>query len=391
MEWYPKWRRLGVTFGLALALAACDKPADSGVQPEFGVAETGWERTAFDVYSQNLYLGGSTSSLFDPAVIADPLALVAAVGAFWEDVQASDVVARMGEIADEIGRRNPEVVGVQEALQFVAVDLTGAVPPVVIDLLGALEAQIGARGLPYELVVAQETTSSQLPLSIALTEAGPQITSALLFKDRVAVLRRTDVDVTDVESDTYTFDVPVIPNQVHIKRGWARVSVEHEGMTHHFVNTHLETQAVRPVNEAQGAELLGIVAGLEGVTIVAGDLNSDAAASEGAPSYTQTYENFIASGFADMWEISPHSRRDPGFTCCQADDLRNATSDLDERIDFVLVRSSEGPIPGEDNRRGHFRLDVVGDRPSDMTAGGLWPSDHAGLSGSIRNADGTDD
>ena len=376
---------------LACGVAACDTPNQTEVELDPSAAVTGWERTAFDVYSQNLYLGGSTAPRFNPAVIANDSALLAAVQDFWEDVQASDVTERMGEIADEIALRNPEVVGLQEAFQFVAVDFVGGGPPVVIDFLRALEAQIAARGLPYELVIEQEATSSQLPLDAVMTEGGLQFTAVLMFTDRIAILRRTDVNVTGTASDKYAAFVPVIPNQVHVERAWARASVDHDGQTHHFVTTHLEVQALRPINEAQGAELIGIVTGLEGVTIVAGDLNSDAAATEGAPSYTLTYENFLAAGFADMWDLAPRSRREPGYTCCQADDLRNTTSELDERIDFVLVRSSEGPIPGADNRRGHFRMDVVGDRPSDMTAGGLWPSDHAGLAGSIRNADGTDD
>jgi endonuclease/exonuclease/phosphatase family metal-dependent hydrolase len=388
MHFSPIPRRLSTTIlALAAALAACDESPDTGVEPQFAAHETGWERTAFDVYSQNLYLGGDTGPLFDPDVVGDPVALVTAVGAFWNDVQQSDVAARMDAIAEHIARRNPEVVGLQEALHFVTLGPTlqpdgqGS-----IDFLGALEQAISDRGLPYEVATHQPTTSSALPLAIDFTTG--QVTRYLGFTDRLVILRRADVAVTASGGGTYAFFIPVAPG-VDVKRGWTRVSVNHDGTPHHFVNTHLETQAARPINEAQGQELLGIVSGLEGVTLVAGDLNSDAEATEGDPSYTRTYENFIDSGFADLWELSPRSGQEPGFTCCQDNDLRNVTSVLDERIDFVLVRSSGGPIPGEGARRGHFRLDVLGDGPADMTASGLWPSDHAGLSGSVRNADGT--
>jgi hypothetical protein len=55
------------------------------------------------------------------------------------------------------------------------------------------------------------------------------------------------------------------------------------------------------------------------------------------------------------------------------------TPELDERIDFVLLRSpaGDGEVSGE--RRGWVNMDIVGMRPADMTADGLWPSDHAGL------------
>jgi endonuclease/exonuclease/phosphatase family metal-dependent hydrolase len=375
-------------FALLAAVAACDTPSDTVLEPDFGVV-TGWEPSAFDVFSQNLFLGGDTGPLFDPAVIADPVALFQAVNGFWADVQDSDVQGRMAEIADEIGRQNPEVVGVQEALQFVTLDASfqfnGAG---FIDLLAELQGAIDARGLPYETVVVQPTTSSALPLTIDFTTG--QVTEYLGFTDRVAILKRSDVEVTDMASSVYIAAIPLAPG-VDIKRGWARVTVDHEGTPHHFLTTHLETQGVRPVHDGQAFELLNaVVPGLDGITIVSGDLNSDAAAQEGDASWTPTYGNFIAAGFADLWELAPHSRRDHGFTCCQDPNLRNESSELDERIDFVLVRSSDGPIPGPGLMRGHFRADVVGDRARDRTMSGLWPADHAGLVGSIR-AEGSND
>ncbi|MDH3208657.1 MAG: hypothetical protein OEO79_18810, partial [Gemmatimonadota bacterium] len=372
MSRYP-FRAAAAMVALLLAgLTACDTPQDDPVAPTFGV-NGGWERSAFEVYSQNLFLGGDTGPLFDPAVISDPVALFQAVNGFWADVQQSDVQARMGEIADDIATHNPEVVGVQEALQFVTLD--GSFQPNgagFIDLLAALQGAIAAQSLPYEMVVVQPTTSSALPLTIDFSTG--QVTEYLGFTDRVAILKRTDVTVTDYASSVFVAAIPLAPG-VDIKRGWARVTVDHEGAPHHFITTHLETQGVRPVHDGQAVELLNaVVAGLDGLTIVSGDLNSDAAATEGDPSWTPTYGNFIAAGFADLWELAPHSRRDAGYTCCQDPTLQNEASELDERIDFVLVRSSDGPIPGPGLSRGHYRADVVNDRPSERTTSGLWPS-----------------
>jgi len=379
----------GMVLALVAAVAACDSPSETAVAPDFAV--TGWERTSFDVYSQNLFLGGDTGPLFNPAVISNPVALIGAVNTFWDDVGDSEVTARMAEIADEIGRQNPEVVGVQEALQFVT--LNASFQPDgggYVDLLAALQGAIAAKGLPYELAVAQATTSSALPMAIDFTATPPQVTRYLGFTDRVAVFKRTDVTVTDQASSTYAAAIPLAPG-VDIKRGWIRLTVEHEGVAHHFVNTHLETQGVRPVHDGQAFELMNVVlAGLDGVTVLVGDLNSDAEAVDGDPSWTPTYGSLIGAGFADLWELSPHSRNDRGFTCCQDPSLRNATSELDERIDFVLVRSSDGPIPSEGEKKGHFRADVVGDRSSDLTANGVWPSDHAGLVGRILKAQAED-
>jgi len=383
-----KNRRLAATLvAVAAGLTACDTPKDGPVEPQWNVG-VGWERTAFDVYSQNLFLGGDTGPLFNPAVIGNPVALLQAVNTFWSDVQLSDVEGRMGEIADQIGQQNPDVVGVQEALQFVT--LNGSFQPNgagFVDLLGALQGAIAARGLPYEVVIVRPTTSSALPLSIDFTTG--EVTQYLGFTDRVAILKRSDVTVADMSSAVYSAAIPLAPG-VDIRRGWASVTVDHEGMAHHFVTTHLETQGAQPIHDLQASELLATVGSWDGVTIVSGDLNSDAEASPGDPSYTDTYGNFIAAGFADLWELAPHSRRDPGYTCCQDPSLRNETSELDERIDFVLMRSADDPIPGPGQERGHFRADVVGDRGRDRTASGLWPADHAGLVGSIRRADSDD-
>ena len=125
------------------------------------------------------------------------------------------------------------------------------------------------------------------------------------------------------------------------------------------------------------------VAGLDGVTIIAGDLNSDAENPTG-PSGTPTYGEIIAAGFTDAWERSKRSRRNPGFTCCQDPDLRNGPSLLDQRIDFVLARRSGGTSKSGKGR-GRIRAEIIGEEQRDRTATlGLWPSDHAGLVAELR-------
>jgi hypothetical protein len=59
-----------------------------------------------------------------------------------------------------------------------------------------------------------------------------------------------------------------------------------------------------------------------------------------------------------------------GFTCCQADDLRNASSALHERVDLAFLKG-DTLVP--------LTAATVGDALADRTASGLWPSDHAGL------------
>jgi endonuclease/exonuclease/phosphatase family metal-dependent hydrolase len=367
---------------LGVLLSACrdiaDERAFSPTGPQVGAVgagENAADAEPFDVYTRNAYLGGDTGPLFT-LDFANVPAVVAATNVFWSQVQSSAPEERMTAIVDEIDRRRPHVVGLQEVLRFVVLD--GAMAPIGgIDLLALIEAEIAARGLPYTTEIVQAATSAGLPLAIGATG----ITQLLSFTDRLVILRRDDVALESEGSGLYAAAVPLGP--LALRRGWARVSVDHHGTTHHFVTTHLEVQALAPVQAAQRQQLLQqVLAGLEGVTILAGDLNSDAAAEPGDVSWTDTYDVVRAAGFGDLWELAPHAARRNGFTCCQDPSLVNP-SELDQRIDFVMVRAGGGLIP-HGGARGLYRVDVVGDSEADRTSGGLWPSDHAGLVGSVR-------
>ena len=376
-RWFPL---LGL---IALTALACQDDTESPVEPQFSRDGRGSGRShAFRVYTQNVYLGGDTGPIFT-LDFSDIPAVLSAANQFWGEVQASNVPERMAEFVDEIDERRPHVVALQEVLRFVLLDASFN-PTGGVDLLAAIEGEIAARGLPYETAVIQETTSSTLPLGFDPATGG--ISQWLNFTDRVVILRRSDVAVTDLAKGLYAASLPLGP--VELVRGWARLTVDHRGTPHHFVATHLETQAARPLHDAQASELQNnVVAGLEGVTIIAGDLNSDAAANEGEPSWTATYGNLIADGFTDVWESSPRHRRVTGVTCCQSPNLRE-NSELDERIDFILVRSSEERASKLSRQRGLFRAEVVGDERSDLTPSGLWPSDHAGIAATLRTLDG---
>jgi endonuclease/exonuclease/phosphatase family metal-dependent hydrolase len=367
---------------LGALLTACqDDPDEDYLGPTepqlaaFAAEAGGGGAEPFDVYTQNVYLGGDTGPLFTLDLTNVP-AVVAATNTFWSAVQQSEAADRMAAIVDEIDRRRPHVVGLQEVLRFVVLNDT-MTPIDGLDLLALIEAEIAARGLPYTTEVVQSTTSAGLPLAVGASG----ITRLLSFTDRLVVLRRNDVTIQNELSGVYAAAVPLGP--VTLRRGWAGVSVEHDGTIHHFVTTHLEVQALAPVQAAQRQQLLDqVLSGLDGVTILAGDLNSDASAEPGDVSWTDTYDVVVAAGFGDLWEMAPRGGRHRGFTCCQDPSLVNP-SELDQRIDFVMVRMDESLRPNG-KARGHYRVDVVGEAEADRTSGGLWPADHAGVVGSLR-------
>ena len=143
--------------------------------------------------------------------------------------------------------------------------------------------------LPYEVVAVQENTSTGKAFGLPLSP-----TRILQFTDRLVVLRRTDVPVSASGHGTYA--ATIILGPLTLKRGWIRLTTEHDVVPYHFVTTHVEIQALAPLHAAQAAELINVVvAGLEGVTIVAGDLNSDPENPD-APSWTPTYDDMITAG-----------------------------------------------------------------------------------------------
>jgi endonuclease/exonuclease/phosphatase family metal-dependent hydrolase len=363
---------------LTIGSAACQDDFESPIEPQLGVVKgNGGQPNAFEVYTQNMYLGGDTGPLFSIDFSNLPV-LLAATGQFWSEVETSDVHERVVEFVNEIDERRPHVVSLQEVLHFMLLDGAGQLTREV-DLLAEIENEMANRDLPYTTAIVQAGTSSTLPLGF---DPLVGVTQWLKFTDRLVVLKRSDVPVLESEQGLYGAKLPLGP--LEMVRAWARLTVDHDGTPHHFVATHLEIQASGPVHAAQAYELQNsILADLDGVTILAGDLNSDAAAHEGAPSWTETYDNLMAAGFTDVWEASPARRGALGVTCCQDPSLR-ADSELDQRIDFVLTRSS-GDAGGDlSQRRGLFRVEIVGDEASDRTSDGLWPSDHAGIAATIR-------
>jgi hypothetical protein len=68
--------------------------------------------------------------------------------------------------------------------------------------------------------------------------------------------------------------------------------------------------------------------------VVVGDFNANAV-DPNAPTFP-TYQAAIDAGFVDAWSAAHGG--DPGYTCCQAQNLLNATSSLNQRIDLALLR-----------------------------------------------------
>lgn len=360
---------------LAAACSDADLPTSEPLPMEATAALAFPGGEALTVLTRNMYMGGDVGLVFG-ADLNNPAAVAAAATAVWGQIQANRFSERAGALADEIAETRPHVVAIQEIPQYVVINPATGQPVEVQDHLQILLEEM--EGLPYEVAALQDNTVAVMPIVLSTGIHYVQ------YKDRIAVLVRTDLDVTDVASGSYGAYYPLAPG-LDLKRGWIRVSADVGGVPYHFVNTHLEVQGFAPIQALQVQELLqSIMADLDGVTVLMGDLNSDAEGGPGDPSWTPSYQTLIDAGFQDTWEISHPGLPHVGFTCCQEKDLLNPVSELEERIDFVLIRSTEhqGSVI---RMPGAIHTWKVGENEGDRTyLTGLWPSDHAGLVASLK-------
>jgi endonuclease/exonuclease/phosphatase family metal-dependent hydrolase len=196
----------------------------------------------------------------------------------------------------------------------------------------------------------------------------------LRLTDRDVVLARTDLPASQLKLSNVQIghfaarlEVPLGPQIISFDRGWISVDAKVRGKSFRFVNTHMEPEfPAGAIQVLQGQELLAGPANTDLPVILVGDFNSRA---DGLG--TATYANLVAAGFDDAWaETRPG---DPGFTGTQDALLLNHSSEADERIDLVLYRGDVRAISTE----------IVGESPDDRTPSGLWPSDHAGVVGTL--------
>ena len=229
-------------------------------------------------------------------------------------------------------------------------------------------------------------TNSDTELPI-VTETGLGLAR---YIDRDVVLVRSNVEVTDVISGNYAamLEVPIGDPPVAVvqfARGWVSMKLRLDRRWFRLVNTHLEVEGEQLdpmlpyIQAAQAQELIAILAEETLPVIVVGDMNSPPFDLPNPP-LVPPYWQFLAAGYADVWDLNP-GQPDPGYTCCQPEDLLNPLSMLYERVDLVFVRNDLF-TPGF-SLVGPVRAEAIGEEPADKTPSGLWPSDHAGVAARI--------
>jgi len=352
-------RRRGAAALFIAATVATSTAAVAAATPSF--------RTV-TVMTRNLYFGTDLTPILQAQT---QLQLFLAVGTAYGQVVASDIPTRAERTAEEIAATTPDLVGLQEAALWGVAPFSdpAAVTP-TYDFVQLIVADLGALGYSYTPAASSVNFQAEAP---GLLTSGP---AYVAFTDRDVILARTEakMSVANPQHGHYSVAVTLASPTlgiVTVPRGWASVDATLRGTTFRFVDTHLEAYSSL-VRNAEAGELTTMLSAYDGQLVVAGDFNSSAPPAGADDS--AAYSWMAAQGYADGWLAKP--RPVSGFSCCQDGSLTNAVSQLNERIDLVFLRN--GPAA--------LGMELVGDQPADRTAGGLWPSDHAGVVADVRIA-----
>ncbi|HSG97964.1 MAG TPA: hypothetical protein VLA11_08220, partial [Woeseiaceae bacterium] len=339
----------------------------------------------------------------DP-VVANAAMINALIG-----LSNNNFVERVEALGESILDKRPHLVALQEVFAFDCHDPDGTgfcelFPNAFNDHLVETMNVLGDEY--YVAAVVQNVTLAPpvLPVDgvpLFLDPLAPPVFISVI--DRDVILARADVATSVVEFECglkasqdgcnyyYVAPASVGPFAFNIERGFVGVDAHVNGADYRFVNTHLEVKQPSDAIESaflQPAEASELWAALlhPGVfdpskrLIVTGDFNSspvDVSPIGVVTAYQQLSTGSTIFGtplpfaFTDTWYLRPG--KPDGFTCCELEDLSNATSMHDERIDIVFT----WPAPQK------VKSNVLDAEPDDKTLSGLWPSDHASVSAEL--------
>lgn len=376
---------LTVTAALAAPLLAISVAAPpltaSGSDHSQGRADNSQGRNVaqqLDVATYNLYLGADLNPLFGASSLED---LVARAAGVYARVQQTDFPERSRTLARLIAHERPDVIGLQEVGLWETAPLGGGEFTTTYDFLATLQADLAAANVPYRAVATNRNFSSRdlgltIPIS-ATTQAAYTDRDVILIRELPGRERLTATNPREELFETFV-PVPLLGGTIPVLRGFSSVDVNKGGLEFRFYNTHLEAfdGPDGPVKTAQAQELAADIDASPLPVVVVGDINSRP--TDCGNINTQSYATLENSsgGLEEVWPIA--QPRDPcgGFTSGQDEDLLNAESTLDHRIDVIFY---------DPERFRARKTDVIGDEQRDRTPqSNLWPSDHAGSVATLR-------
>jgi endonuclease/exonuclease/phosphatase family metal-dependent hydrolase len=317
------------------------------------------------VMTRNLYLG---ADLIPLASAPDEPAFEQAAAQRFQTVLNNDFPRRAKLLAAEIRKAKPDLIGVQEATTWrrgpdgVKDGATTPATQVVYDSTKELLKALKKAGSPYKQVVGRDWFDFEAPTA-------PGYDVRITQRNVILARKGSKVKIRKTFSGRFAkhLDVPTKVGLAQQLRGWVGVDATLAKRKFRFVDTHLEAYSA-PFADQQMNQLLnagGPLASKKRHSILVGDFNSAPGANandRGTQRADNAYDSAIHAGF-----YNPLPRR---ITCCFSEDLRSPTRASSSWIDHVLVRPKLKAI-----KSGIVGLKQIG---------GIYPSDHAGITATLR-------
>ncbi|MCW9029959.1 MAG: endonuclease/exonuclease/phosphatase family protein [Gammaproteobacteria bacterium] len=351
-------------------------------------------RGKIKVMTQNLYVG---ADLMHVVTAGSPEQVPVAVAQTLAMIKQTNFIERAESIADQIKEEKPDLIGLQEVslirLQSPSDYFIGNpqnAQDVLYDYLDILLAALERRDLHYTIVSTVNNADVEVPAVTGLDANGaPQFIDVRL-SDRDVILARKGIKTSNPASANYQVNLllPIAGGTIPFTRGYTAVDAKVQGITYRVVNTHLEVKGegiVTAVQAMQAQELIGLLENETHPVVLLGDFNSSPADPiDPVSGIVPPYKQLGWAGYLDAWlQIDGGDEADkPGYTCCQAEDLKNALSQMNERIDYIFYRSDTTALA----HKTDITMDILGEEVKDKSPSGLWPSDHAGLYAELKFA-----
>jgi endonuclease/exonuclease/phosphatase family metal-dependent hydrolase len=249
------------------------------------------------------------------------------------------------------------------------------------DFLRMLTAQLRRLGVPYRPVSVNWLSDVEAPAFEGAVGSPEFLASArdVRLTMRDVILRRVGSNVRVVRHHEEHFvaglEIDIAGRTMDFTRGYQWVDARGPAGRFRFVNTHLEAFS-SDIALAQASEVLEGPAAHRGTTILVCDCNSDPLDGSVKVDIGDTQRHWAAyrlitrkHRFVDTWLRWAPARE--GWT--SGTNELATVADFDHRIDMVFAR-------GKHHRPVRVLSgSVTGDEERDRGAGGLYPSDHAGV------------
>lgn len=347
-----------------------------------GVAQAGGKQEVVRVMTRNIFLGADLGPAFRAAGAAE---FIAANGAIFNQVGATNMPVRSRGLAREILHRKPDVVGIQEGALWRTgpVDINAALmqqptaTEVYQDFLDLLLQRLNADKKTYKLAYVTQEFDFEAP---ADTDGNPQtgpiygadINGRLTMRDAILIRRGQGIRTRNARGDSFSdanlFTVKVAGAVVvQVLRGWQSLELQvRNSPWFRFTNSHLEAfdnREDRPsIRARQAQELVDRTKTTRMPMVTVGDFNSDYPGL--VPGDEQAFKVMKDNGYVSR------GTRDP-LSCCieHSYNLKDGGSraDFNHRVDQILT-----PTPSLVKRLNTWV-------PGRYRHNGYWDSDHAGV------------